>query len=1855
LDKVKENVLVVTLQHNGLGAEALALANDSRTDVSEAFTRVWKAGVKMRQFFLYGDVQQAHLATDGSMNDQLPSILERGPSIYSGAEDAVIARTSKEIVEKAQFLLSLDTPLRAINAAHQRWALMAKYGKAHAAGDNHEEKWAAVVNELHAAYKIKSMFDYRRKAAEKKRTTHRTITERLLRFLQAPAKIEEIATIKERRNRRAEYRADGINLLTILLGQSGSPASQCFLLYSFIKALREARHGKDASVSHVHYLNGVEGCSIECAARLRESFLGLLKRIVDILRTNIQLLLHNVKAGSKTNAEQQAKEHLVMTALKACALDFDVKDHETIEESDLINVLDIYLSCGNAGIRSTAWSLFEALLPRSSTVDEASVFDEPTVMSNHMLSLVVRHLESIAESSRTPRPPLNITPTVLPAGPKHVMVLEGATQLDRSTVGKVVPHLPLGLNNSMCMWLYRSKALVDEWADDSIVEGSRVIRGPDWNEGNQDVFDGNMGTVVKIISPTSVCVQWDGTDARYTYRWGLEEGGVKVFDLLVVDEGSGGSLVMKGASTILEPETQAPWSIFNLAITDAGRLSFSVAINEKDTFQVVGHNRITAETWCHVAVTVSKTAVALYLNGELDIEKVLDANLLHMGPTKKAVVEIESPHPYAPNSDDYWHIEVPDAESYIVSFSEQTCTERNYDFLRFYGWEDQTIYGEDKYTGGMNNTERTFPGLDGQPPLLINASRFRVFFHSDGSNQDYGFHFKAVAKLMDNGDGLPDNPIQDLNPHPLYIGQPPSYITRKRGALGMLARLAIFPDTLSSDDVKCQASRTDTSCLPASTFNEEKCLQVLSLLNKNVTAMPISSIRSLTTPQVIEAILRLSISESFSAKIASTRLCANILPFADPKMVDVQLARLSQSSLDAKPDFIWGLLRNIGEVMVSSFDNTRIPKAKDGAENAFALMHQRLLLLRSLSSGDNWCLLIKDAVLKVLNSVSHVIETLECNIKDELNQRKVEQPSNEQLLVFACMGLLGGIVGGISVGSEALVELEGKKGAFEEGTVVALTFAPKLDPEADRERYKRHTQTWEHLQGFGDAVVVVLHSEPTKTVIYPRTKLAPMPLKDSSFLSKITEDCMDLVLAAFKQILQVDVSPRLPCYLPQKTEEDRFEVIESDHPYGNLVDRRWKLDFPGAKQIEVTFDEQTRTDFNNDYVRFLKTDSGTEFWGEEKYHGRDRQQNWPGLQGRQPLIIPAPSCVVLFRTDPEETDWGFKLTARAHVVEVVKPPERPPLLTHVASLQLYMQGIKALSTVISNVPSMIKPASSALTQHLVKASLKPPAHSGDFVKRAEPLSLESKHPYDCNEDQYETISFPGAKKLAVVFDNQTASERGCDYLRFYKDDSRTEIWGESQYTGGKDGSSSNWPGVQGNPPLEIPSDHCVLYWHSDGSVVDWGWLVTFTPDYGKGKGMEGMATAEVEARIFSSFEFLYDQPRRQAIPDALKSFAIEAAKVVPDVVDDGLETSYQRRLRLEEEVSRHNGQVLDKNFVLNYRDAETAMVREKPSADAPVLAMLVSDQQVTVIGESRDWLQVKREGVEGWVLRRENDLIYLVPVDDNNDDLIVIPNEEGEEGGGGGGKNPMYECLDTVAASFETPPSAAGITPVDCLLGQSDRILNAMVESIQYGSIVYSKQSLTTLVLNWPDDQGFDVEYFGGPQQFLRFLRVCFEEEKYKEVNTSPRMMKLKQKILHVLRGSGEEAYLLAESLIDFSIKQLKDAVELHSKVKPMKGLVKCVETTHNYADNLDQYWPVSFPGAKRIKLVFDPRCSTEQNCDYVVIYKDSTHSSDARWTPVNYTGRAYDGPNKNWPGVDGRPPLYIESDHCEIHFHSDG
>lgn len=53
---------------------------------------------------------------------------------------------------------------------------------------------------------------------------------------------------------------------------------------------------------------------------------------------------------------------------------------------------------------------------------------------------------------------------------------------------------------------------------------------------------------------------------------------------------------------------------------------------------------------------------------------------------------------------------------------------------------------------------------------------------------------------------------------------------------------------------------------------------------------------------------------------------------------------------------------------------------------------------------------------------------------------------------------------------------------------------------------------------------------------------------------------------------------------------------------------------------------------------------------------------------------------------------------------------------------------------------------------------------------------------------------------------------------FYADDTMSKVYGDSKYTGGKDGAVGNWPGTGGRPALEIPSSVFFFRWQTDGSV-----------------------------------------------------------------------------------------------------------------------------------------------------------------------------------------------------------------------------------------------------------------------------------------------------------------------------------------------------------------------------------------------------------------------------------------------------
>lgn len=144
-----------------------------------------------------------------------------------------------------------------------------------------------------------------------------------------------------------------------------------------------------------------------------------------------------------------------------------------------------------------------------------------------------------------------------------------------------------------------------------------------------------------------------------------------------------------------------------------------------------------------------------------------------VGGRNKYTYNVESLHPYRDDMDDYTVMEIPGAVSYTISFDARSATETGYDFLRFYKGDDHTdFWGEEKYTG--RGGDQNFPGFGNRPPLVIPASRFVIYFRSDGQTNDWGYKFTCKAEInRESLDFAEIAPIAELNNAPVYIGQTP--------------------------------------------------------------------------------------------------------------------------------------------------------------------------------------------------------------------------------------------------------------------------------------------------------------------------------------------------------------------------------------------------------------------------------------------------------------------------------------------------------------------------------------------------------------------------------------------------------------------------------------------------------------------------------------------------------------------------------------------------------------------------------------------------------------------------------------------------------------------------------------------------------------------------------------------------------------------------------------------------------------------------------------------------------------------------------------------------------------------------
>ena len=148
---------------------------------------------------------------------------------------------------------------------------------------------------------------------------------------------------------------------------------------------------------------------------------------------------------------------------------------------------------------------------------------------------------------------------------------------------------------------------------------------------------------------------------------------------------------------------------------------------------------------------------------------------------------------------------------------------------------------------------------------------------------------------------------------------------------------------------------------------------------------------------------------------------------------------------------------------------------------------------------------------------------------------------------------------------------------------------------------------------------------------------------------------LSLDTSIIERILQLD-----PLEAQRKNELGQYPIIPllldcgqktfaSSHPYEDNMNTFEIVSSFSAKKFTITFDSQTVTEKDYDFVRFYKTGTKnprSEQWGESKYSGEISNRNFPGVDGNPPLVIEAKSFEFNFISDSNGSEWGYEFTAR---------------------------------------------------------------------------------------------------------------------------------------------------------------------------------------------------------------------------------------------------------------------------------------------------------------------------------------------------------------------------------------------------------------------------------------------------------------------------------------------------------------------------------------------------------------------------------------------------------------------------------
>ena len=326
---------------------------------------------------------------------------------------------------------------------------------------------------------------------------------------------------------------------------------------------------------------------------------------------------------------------------------------------------------------------------------------------------------------------------------------------------------------------------------DVVHVGAKVTRGPHWStasamKGVDTDFDGGAGSigiitgvkvdVNKVFKPIKVLtVKWKSTNNVGKYIWG---GGL--YEVVVIEPCSDplrsvhhpNYLFASTLNVYIEGDHDPAVESFEVNVSPiflaqdllhhSNFLSLRKKYEDKfrlsdDEINAIGRCIDDFHTMNLSSRSSRKSAKNFYAMHKIAFENLVTSRdkeakdcatgtipnssaryFTHMngqGYTKIHPSTIETGHPYEHNMDQYWDVAFDDIDYMLIEFDEKSATEDSHDYVSVLSDRKKTkVYG--KYSGSTGNR---WPGVGGKAPLKVKASKCVVYFHSDGTTNDWGF------------------------------------------------------------------------------------------------------------------------------------------------------------------------------------------------------------------------------------------------------------------------------------------------------------------------------------------------------------------------------------------------------------------------------------------------------------------------------------------------------------------------------------------------------------------------------------------------------------------------------------------------------------------------------------------------------------------------------------------------------------------------------------------------------------------------------------------------------------------------------------------------------------------------------------------------------------------------------------------------------------------------------------------------------------------------------------------------------------------------------------------------------------